>query len=348
MQPAGDTNLKPFWIGLCVLIGAGLMIFGTFNRPRPAAATVGDQPADVGREEVAVTGEMPAPEHAPSPAGDAPLLITINRPAPQPPVAEEPAEDAGDGPAADVGLDIGAGSLSDLMPAGAGADEQPEGIEDLEGESEPVTDVESALAVDVVKRVTWAGVAQIRLEMGDLVGAEAVCEWQQTAGPSLTIESPGQVDTRAVGIPRENVTSWDETTYEFIGHAVTPDGEHVARVVQVKTRAAPDLFVVAAGERNHSRDKQFLDYDGATLATFDASMVQPAGYPPRFLLSSGSKLDYQLMGTGDFEMEYFAEDGRHLYAFDVYQSTDEAVTTLEFYVVSEDGIPAVVRLNVTW
>ena len=229
---------------------------------------------------------------------------------------------------------------SDTHPDGSGGTDTPP---EAASGPRPVADAGHDATI-------WGGQREIALSGSASAASDVTYEWKQTRGPTARIAAPRSPQTTAT-LPApgaDDSSSWKAITYEFRLTVTDAAGRKDQKTVRYAVRTAPELVVTPMTEHNHSFDKYFQTSNGASLATFVSLVQTPTTNPVRFVVDSPSPLTLEPAGAGQFEMSHYEESARHLYIVAVYQSADEAVTRIDLYAKTDEGIPAVISLSVEW
>ncbi len=357
--------MRPFLFILCFSLGVTLMMLSSAYEPREASAL----PAAAGPEAndglVADGEEFQVKHGSPFPARRSPRVTTVSlspaRPSSEPNTTEHaaspddssdaayPASESPDSPEIPERIwRPGRSTTEGDVPL---ADEDPgDPREPVEPEPESEDDANRPMprADAGVDQVIWAGAGKVVLGGNASEGVGIRYLWAQTDGPRVTIEQGEMAETIATDLDAHYGLFWEPIDLEFTLTVVDDRGYESTDTVLVRLVGAPDLVIVPAAESNQWSDKYFQELEGVKLPHFEAWIRGPSGGLATFVIDCGSPLSIETLKSADFEMWYSEENGRHLYQFDVYQDNEEPRARLEFFVQTEERIPAVVRLGVDW
>lgn len=322
---------------LCFALGVSLMIVsGYLPKPvtaRPAAALASPQEAS-----------RPAPTRSP-PAVQRPSVEIA------PPAA---------GGTGDTLLEEGADFPPSPIAAAEVADEAAANIAAAEAlaeshSAEPpvVVEAEPKLAPPVANagpdRVVWIGWDEIVLDgSASTSGSRGRLKyaWRQITGPTTLVlrGSTGPKPT-ATGLPISPEMDWSPTLYEFELTVTDAQGQAATDSVAVVALAAPDLMISPSPQR------RFELRGGYLLGLYESWATTTGEVEVVFRISSPVALTFSYVGGLACELRD-GKPGRRgaRYTYEAILYPDPATTTtwVEFLVNSEEGIPGLVRLGVTW
>lgn len=349
------TTMRPVLFVACFSLGITLMLYSSVNQPRTAQATLGWMEPAI--EEILTPDDLKlriprARRVTPAPSLDARERIRAAEAVEQ--TFNPDAGTADDGDAVAAAHDA-AQDAPDAETAQDAAEDAKFAVED---DGEPTADGAAAdeladadadpidFAVDAgADRVVWAALGEVLLSATGPESDETSYSWQQTAGPRLPLESLGP-DALVGGL--DSITAWTDVPYEFAVTATGPDGSSAVDQVTIVARWAPPLEIIPSDEANAWTDRYFDEVDGAPLAHYETWLLAQNDVAAGFVIDSAERLKIDRIEDGPFEMSYSAENGRHLYQFDVYQQGEESRSRLLLFVETAERVPAVIQLGVEW
>ncbi len=242
--------------------------------------------------------------------------------------------------------------------------EDPAAAEPSAATSETETDTEQAepnqaepVAEAGPDRVTWIGWDEIVLDGTASTGDGLTYRWKQVAGPgNLQIKRPGRAKTNAIGLPISGEMDWVSSLYEFELTVTDRQGREATDKVGVVVLTGPDLKITPAAQRH------FELRDGYVLGHYEAWATSAEGEAVTFRIASAVALTFTKVSGATYEMastesgegggggrgEGRGGGGRYVYKLLVYPDVNEISTYVELLVDTEEKVPGIVRLGVTW
>jgi|GEM_PF-1858375 len=361
--------MRPVWFVICFSLGVGLMVFSGYL-PQSAKARGGavDSETGSGHSESrlhdpfeSITLRAPADyqsgpnkraENAPSVATELPPAanrqdMVLEEPSPppssdapqQPPMSDQrstaPPVAQGPGPTEPAGL--GTPDQDSALPVDGstlnGTVEQP-----------PAAEPTPPLADAGPDRVVWIGWDELTLDGSGSSGLGLTYQWKQLSGPvPLVIANDRQATTTARGLLTGEALSWRNITYKFELTVTDAGGQHDTDTVLYTVKSAPALSIKPPGER------RFEIRDGYELAHYFSWVTNPETLESVFEIASENELTFTRVGGGaSYTLGGGLEGKRYVYQVVVYARPDEAASWIEFLVDTDEKIPAIVQLGVTW
>jgi hypothetical protein len=329
--------MKPVLFVICFTVGLCLMVFSGYvpqsanaHDRKLSAKTTADEsdplgqplPRTVTRRVLTTEGAEPAESTA------APATVDAN-PAPVEPPAAETVWQA---PAtSDPELAIQSSPPAD-PPQAADPQSPPPEVEQV-----PV------VANAGPDRVIWLGWDELPLDGSASTGTDLTYYWRQITGPTLLpITDEAQPITAATGLLATQRATWRGVTYEFELAVTDATDERATDRVKYIVQSAPALRIKPTPERH------FESHDGYELAHFVSWTTNVDGYESTFEISSPTELNFTKVTGGLCDLSGGKSDGGYAYQAVVYGQAGEPSSWVEFLVDSEDKVPGVIQLGVSW
>lgn len=167
--------------------------------------------------------------------------------------------------------------------------------------------------------------------------------WKQVGGPAtLTIESPDQAVTTARGLPLGDELGWSEAVYEFELTVTDEHGEQASDGVRYVVKTAPELEISPPALR------RFEFRDGYLLGHYEAWVTNLETARSTFRIESPTRLTFTKVTGSGYDLTGGEEDGVHVYRVTIEMQPGEATSWVEFLVDTEEKVPGIVRLGVSW
>ncbi len=221
----------------------------------------------------------------------------------------------------------------------------------------PDADKPAPVAEAGTDRVTWIGWNEIVLDGSASTGEGLTYRWKQVAGPAdLQIKRPGRAKVSATGLPISAEMEWASALYEFELTVTDRQGREATDKVGVVVLSGPELKIMPIAQRH------FEVRDGYMLGHYEAWAASAEGEGVTFRIASPVGLTFtKVAGTG---YEVASEEGReggggrgegrgsaggrHVYKVTVYPDPNELAAYVELLVDTDEKVPGIVRLGVTW
>lgn len=192
-------------------------------------------------------------------------------------------------------------------------------------------------------RVIWIGWDELPLDASASEGSELTYYWRQISGPVLlTIGDEAQAVTAAVGLLGAQRPTWRGVTYEFELAVTDVAGERAVDRVKYSVQSAPVLRIKPAAERH------FQSHDGYELAHFVSWITNLENYESTFEISSPTELTFTKVSGSVCDLTGSKSDSGYTYQVVVYGQTGEATSWVEFLVDTEEKVPGIIQLGVSW
>jgi hypothetical protein len=336
-------SVRPVLFVVCFTVGVTLMVFSGYV-PRTASARTdptsgfGTPPAASPNAVVSRPANL---EHAQSSG-------TTRKSA-----AEHPAPAAGPAQSADVS---GEDQRSpDASPAAADAAEAEEIRQNvataLAGLDEPAVDAADTSAAPAPEpaanagadRVTWSGWDDIVLDGSRSTGDGLSYSWRQLSGPrELKIKRPNRAVARASGLPLGPDMSWSPALYEFELTVTDKHGRQSTGTMGYVVLAGPELTVRPPAQR------RFQLRDSYLLGHYESWATAPEGGVATFKVTSPTGLTFTKIAGGPADITGGRARKHYEYEIVVHQEPGVAQAWLEFLVDTDEKIPGVLQLGVSW
>ena len=267
------------------------------------------------------------------------------------PHAEGPYTDA-DEPYAAAGDADAAEARKNMEAALAGLDEDPydADLDDSNLSDDPNLPAEQSAATLAVEAgndaVVWTGWDEFKLN-GSVTGQPQTYAWKQISGPvQLTIDAPDKPATTATGLPLSLDMSWEPQLYEFELTVTDTAGRQATDVVAYVTLPAPELQMLPRAER-------FFDYrDGYVLGHYEAWITNTQTGQSTFRIQSPTRLTFTKVVGPEYDMYAPAADqskAPYIYEITVFHDSEEYDSSwLEFLVDTDEKVPGILQLGVSW
>lgn len=191
-------------------------------------------------------------------------------------------------------------------------------------------------------RVVWNGWDELTLDGRGSHGDDLLYEWRQVSGPTvLTLADPYAPRTKASGLVLGPGAGWLPLLYQFELTVIDAAGREASDTVEFVAIAAPELTVQPAATR------VFENRDGYWLGHYTARVVAMTDMA-LFEVSAPTQLVFTHVGTVDVEVATVATGETNAYEIVIYRTADETTSQTEFLVDTDEEIPGVLRLSVSW
>jgi hypothetical protein len=191
-------------------------------------------------------------------------------------------------------------------------------------------------------RVVWNGWDELTLDARGSHGDDLLYEWRQVGGPTpITFADPYAARTKASGLVRGPGAGWLPLLYQFELIVIDTAGREASDLVEIVAIAAPELSVRPAATR------AFENRDGYWLGHYTAHVVAMADVA-LFEISAPTQLVFTHVGALDVEVSTVSTGETNTYEIVVYRGGDESASQTEFLVDTDEQIPGVLRLSVSW
>lgn len=218
-------------------------------------------------------------------------------------------------------------------------DEDPE----LEKERQALEaeDVPAPKAKAGEDHVVWIGEPEPRLDGGASKGKDLTYAWRQIDGPKpLAIMEPKQAVTSVRGLAGAS-SDWYEQLYEFELTVTDTQGRQAKDTVAWVVLPGPELAMQPAAQRS------FALRDGYLLGTYTCEVRAEDPEAASIEISSPVALTLTQMTRGDYELVRRRSDGSVSYELFLYRGAGHS-ESFEFFVDTEERIPGVLQVRVTW
>jgi hypothetical protein len=332
--------MRPLLFVVCFSLGVSLMVFSGYL---PNSASAGDS----SRSEPAVDasmGPVAAPYYRSGPRPNplpAPQKVAVPTAAPLPETSQQPVTAT---PA------IEASTTPDPLPvteAGvqAAAENAAEKLREVEAslaEEEEPSEGDAPIAEAGDDRIVWIGWDEIVLDGKGSTKGMAYA-WRQVAGsPPLEITRPDRMTTEARGLPVGPDMGWKPRLYAFELKVTDDAGRAAVDEVEVVVLSGPELSLRPRAARS------FKVRDGYLLAHYESWATASGAYETTFTIRSPNELTFTPVAGGAYELSGRRVGRRYVYEVKVYQEESLATSWLEFLVDTDEKIPGIVQLGVSW
>lgn len=230
-----------------------------------------------------------------------------------------------------------------LTPSPATAEDIPEPPAEAPAtDASPAASTPPPVADAGPDRVVWNGWDEVALDGRGSRGDDLLYEWRQVSGPTtLAFADPYAQRTRASGLVLGPGAGWSPLLYQFELIVIDAAGREASDTVEIVAVAAPELTVRPAATR------AFENRDGYWLGHYTARVVAATDMA-LFEVSAPTQLVFTHVGTVDVEVATVSVGDTNTYEIVVYRTADEPMSQTEFLVDTDEQIPGVLRLSVTW
>lgn len=322
--------MKPVPFVVCFTLGVTLMVFSGYVPQAASARSNG-------------TSAAAAPDPTRTDALPAPRSVTVCVP------IDEPAEPRPSSTAAQVYTPAPSEVAAPTEPAPS--TEPPASVTPPPPTPEPPPASppsedrpEPPLADAGRNRVVWAGWDELVLDGSASVGAELSYLWKQTGGPTpLRIKSPRQPATAVTGLRPKGRVGWQDVAYTFELTVTDRAGQAASDSVQVIVKTAPALRI------RPKADQSFQLRDGYVLGHYVAWTTNFDSYETVFEIASDNELAFtKVAGSQHAVSGGRTEEGTYVYLVTVYGQNGDATSWVELLVDTDEQIPGIVQLGVSW
>jgi hypothetical protein len=192
--------------------------------------------------------------------------------------------------------------------------------------------------------IAWVGWDELPLNGAASTRDGVTYAWKQVDGPtSLTIKDVAAVRTAATGLPLGGEMSWDAQLYTFELAVTDEAGQSSRDAVSYVVLSAPELAITPKAER------RFEQRDGYWVAVFEAWVTNTETYESAFRIEAPVALSLtRIGGEGEYDLSTEEKDGVTSYYVVLFGAEDVSATWVELLINTEENIPGVLQLGVSW
>ena len=339
--------MKPVLFVMCFTLGLSLMVLSGYV-PQSASAHDGKQNATTSAQELdpfgqplprTVTRRVLTSESIESADLSAEPGITDQS---QPVVVPAPADES---PGAETVAPLPATNHPAPAPEPAIQSPPPADAPQATEPPSPSPEVEKVPVVAQAgpDRVIWIGWDELPLDGSASVGTDLTYYWRQISGPVLlTISDEAQAVAVATGLLSSQRITWRSVTYEFELTVTDAAGEQAVDRVKYSVQSAPALRLKPTPERH------FQSHDGYELAHFVSWITNLESYESTFEITSPTELTFTKVTGSVCDLTGGKSDGGYVYQIVVYGQAGEPSSWVEFLVDTEEKVPGIIQLGVSW